>query len=347
VSAHAPPAAPRRATVLGDGGWGTALALLLDSTGIEVTLWGAFPEYVDEVRRTRVNRKFLPGPRLPERLSLEADAEAACARAELIVAAVPTKFMRATFERLAGVLPRQTPYVTVAKGVEAGRLRLGSEIILEVLGPVPVGVLSGPSHAEEVSRGLPTAVVAAAADPALGRIIQAAFMAKTFRVYTSADVLGVELAGAVKNVMAIAAGICDGLEFGDNSKAALVARGLAEMTRFGVARGATPETFSGLAGVGDLVTTCYSRHGRNRAVGVRLGRGETRAQIEGSMEMVAEGVLTAPGVVALARESGIEMPIAAEVVAVLFDGKPPRQAVTDLMTRPPRSEREQYAPPGA
>jgi glycerol-3-phosphate dehydrogenase (NAD(P)+) len=332
----------KRITVLGDGGWGTALALLLEQNGFDVVLWGAFAEYADEMRRTRVNRKFLPNVRLSDGLVLESDPEAATHASDLAVVAIPTKFMRSALERIAPSLPDGLPYLTVAKGVEEERLCRGSQIIAEVLGDVDIGILSGPSHAEEVSRGLPTAVVVAAADEALAKEVQSAFMTKTFRVYTSNDVLGVEIAGAVKNVMAIAAGICDGLELGDNSKAALVTRGLAEMTRLGVDLGADAATFRGLAGVGDLMTTCYSKHSRNRSVGERLGRGETGAAIEQSMEMVAEGVRTTKGLAGLARERGIEMPIAEEVRAVLFDGKSAKELVPALMERPPRSERESF-----
>lgn len=331
-----------RVAILGDGGWGTAIAVLLCRKGIETTLWGAFPEYLEEVRRSRVNRKFLPNVDLPEGLVLDADASSATRSAELIVVAIPSKFMRATLQRIAPALPKDVPYVSVVKGLEEGTLKRPTELIREILGPVAVGVLSGPSHAEEVAMRMPTAVVAASEDPNLASKIQATFFTGSFRVYTSADMLGVELAGAIKNVIAIAAGICDGLGFGDNSKAALVTRGLAEMTRLGVRLGAEAHTFRGLAGVGDLMTTCYSPRSRNRAVGVRLGRGETREQIERSMEMVAEGVRTAPAMATLANRLGVEMPITAQVRAVLFDGKDPRRAVTDLMTRPPKAEREEF-----
>ena len=334
--------AKRRVAVLGDGGWGTAIALLLHSNGFDVALWGAFPEYTEEMRTTRANRKFLPGPRLPDDLRLEHDAAAATEGATLAVVAIPTKFMRSALSRIAEDLPRDLPYVTVAKGVEEERLKRGTEIIAGVLGEVRLGILSGPSHAEEVSRGLPTAVVAASADENLASDVQLAFMSKTFRVYTSDDVIGVEIAGAVKNVMAIAAGICDGLGLGDNSKAALVTRGLAEMTRLGVDLGANPSTFRGLAGVGDLMTTCYSKHSRNRSVGERLGKGETGSQIESSMEMVAEGVRTTKGLTGLARERGVDMPIAEEVRKVLFEDKPVREIVPALMERPPRAEREPF-----
>ena len=340
--ANAVPKGIGRAAVLGDGGWGTALAVLLSRKGTDVTVWGAFPDYTEEMRRSRVNRKFLPGIDLPEGLALESDAAAATRGAELIVVAIPTKFAHATLEHIAEDLPRDVPYVSVAKGLEEGTLLRGTEIVRDVLGDVRVACLSGPSHAEEVAKRLPTAVAAAAADEDLARMVQSSFLTATFRVYTTTDLAGVEFGGAVKNVIAIAAGICDGLGFGDNSKAALLTRGLAEMTRLGVAMGARAETFRGLAGVGDLVTTCYSPFGRNRAVGVKLGQGQTLPEIERSMEMVAEGVRTSRAMKELAASKAVEMPIAAEVCAVLFEGKDPKQAVVDLMTRPPRSEREKF-----
>jgi len=331
-----------RVVVLGDGGWGTALAVTLQRKGVDVTVWGAFPDYVEEVRRSRVNRKFLPGIDIPGEMLLEADAAKATEGAELVVVAIPTSFMRATLERIAPALPRDVPYVSVAKGLEEGRLLRGTEIIRDCLGDVEIGCLSGPSHAEEVAKRLPTAVVAAAESEPLAQLIQATFLTATFRVYRSTDLVGVEFGGAVKNVIAIAAGICDGLGFGDNSKAALLTRGLAEMTRLGVNMGAEPATFRGLSGIGDLITTCCSPYGRNRAVGVKLGQGVPIEEIEASTEMVAEGVRTAPAICDLSSRKGVEMPIAREVCAVLYNGKAPKQAVVDLMTRPPRAESESF-----
>ncbi len=337
---EASPGEAGRVTVLGDGGWGTALAVTLVRKGVSVTVWGAFPDYVEEMRRSRVNRKFLPGIDLPEALEFEADAAKAVRGAELVVVAIPTQYIRSTLGRLAPALPRDVPYVSVAKGLEEGRLRRATEIVRDCLGGVRIGCLSGPSHAEEVAKRLPTAVAAAAETEDLARLIQATFLTATFRVYRCTDLVGVELGGAIKNVIAIAAGISDGLGFGDNSKAALLTRGLAEMTRLGVRMGAEAETFRGLSGIGDLITTCYSPYGRNRAVGVKLGQGVPLEEIEASTEMVAEGVRTAPAICDLAGRKGAEMPIATEVCAVLFGGKLPRQAVVDLMTRPPKAESE-------
>jgi glycerol-3-phosphate dehydrogenase (NAD(P)+) len=328
-----------RITVVGDGGWGTALALLLDGKGHRVRLWGAFPDYIETTRRTRENAKFLPGVRLPESLELASDLAEAVEAAEVLVAAVPTPFLRQVLRRLAPCYAPGTPVVSVAKGIENRTLERPSQIVQSVLGRVPVVALSGPSHAEEVARGLPTTVAAASRDPGLASHIQGLFMTDRFRVYTNRDVVGVELGGSIKNVIAIAAGICDGLGLGDNAKAALLTRGLAEMTRLGVAMGARRETFAGLAGIGDLITTCMSPYGRNRAVGIQIGQGRKLADILAGMEQVAEGVRTTKSVRALARRHGAEMPITEECYRVLFRGKSPGRAVHDLMRRAAKGER--------
>ena len=327
-----------RVTVVGDGGWGTALALLLVGKGYPVRLWGAFPDYVAEMRRRRENVKFLPGIPLPEALELCDDLPAAVEDATVAVAAVPAQFMRDVLGRLAGRCPRGVPIVSVAKGIENRTLLRPSQIVTDVLGRVPVVALSGPSHAEEVARGLPTTVAVACRDADRARRIQNLFMTDRFRVYTNRDVVGVELGGAVKNVIAIAAGICDGLGLGDNAKAALLTRGLAEMMRLGTAMGARRDTFAGLAGMGDLVTTCMSPYGRNRAVGVQIGQGRSLRDILEGMEQVAEGVRTTRSVHALARQRGVEMPITAQCHRVLFRGKDPRRAVGDLMRRAAKDE---------
>lgn len=324
--------------VIGDGGWGTALALLLAGKGRTVRLWGAFPDYVDEMRRRRENVRFLPGIPLLEAVELADDLAAAVAGAELIVAAVPTQFLRGVLRRLLPLAPRGVPVVSVAKGIENRTLLRPTQVIASVLGRVPLAALSGPSHAEEVARGLPATVTVASRSPELARRVQQAFMTGRFRVYTTRDVVGVELGGAVKNVVAIAAGICDGLGLGDNAKAALLTRGLAEMMRLGVAMGARRETFAGLAGIGDLITTCTSPYGRNRAVGVAIAQGKTLAEIVAATPMVAEGVKTTLSVRALARRHRVQMPITAQVYQVLFRGKDPRCGVRDLMRRAARGE---------
>ena len=252
------------------------------------------------------------------------------------MAAVPTSYLRATLARLAPELPAGVPVLSVVKGIEYGSFARPSQLIQETIGPRPIAVLSGPSHAEELARGLPASVVVSGTDESLNEQIRDVLSHDAFRVYTSTDALGVELAGALKNILGIAAGICDGLGFGDNAKAALITRGLVEITRLGVDLGARHETFYGLAGVGDVVTTCYSPYGRNRSVGERIGRGETLDQVLGGMVNVAEGVPTTRSVHSLALRRGVEMPITSELHQILFEGKPPRSAVADLMVRAPR-----------
>ncbi len=324
-------------SVLGDGGWGTALALVLDRNGHEVTVWGAFPEVVAETRRSRENARYLPGVALPASVRWTSD-RAEAAGAELFVAAAPSKYARAVLESFASRLPERPHIVSVAKGFDPETCLRITEVAEELVPGVRVAVLSGPSHAEEVARGIPSAVAVASADPAEAELLQSLFNRREFRVYTTPDVVGVELGGAVKNVIAIAAGVADGMGYGDNTKAALVTRGLAEMTRLGVARGADPMTFSGLSGMGDLVVTCFSRHSRNRGVGERLGRGEAIADILGGMVQVAEGVPTAATTRVLARRHGVAVPIVDQVAAILHEAKDPREAVNDLLERDPRPE---------
>ncbi len=330
---------PRRITILGSGAMATACSVLLcEQAGPSVVIWARSAERAAELDRDRENRKLLPGVRIPARVEITGDIDSAAAGAEVLVAAIPTRYLRETLARMAPHVPAAVPVVSVAKGLEIGTLMRPSEIIADVLGPRVVAALSGPSHAEEIARRMPASVVAASTEPSFAKRVQALFTTDRFRVYTNADLLGVELAGAIKNVIAIAAGIGDGLGFGDNAKSALVTRGLVELTRFGVALGAQPETFGGLAGIGDLITTCFSRHSRNRHVGECLGRGQSINQIVAGMDAVAEGVTTTSSVHDLAGRRGIEMPITAEVHAVLFEGKSPMQAAHSLMTRPPRPE---------
>ncbi len=326
-------------SIIGDGGWGTALGLVLHRNGHKVTLWGPFPDYLDEVRRTGENRKFLPGVKLPPELAWTADRAQAVAGAEVIVAAVPSRFYRQVLASFAPLIQGQPAIVSVSKGLDKESHRRLTEVAEEVLGRRPVAALSGPSHAEEVARGIPTAVAIACTDHGVADLLQQVFNNPTFRVYTTDDVTGVELGGALKNVIAVAAGISDGIGFGDNSKAALITRGLAEMTRLGVARGAHPETFAGLSGIGDLIVTCASKLSRNRGVGERLGRGEKLDAILGGMEQVAEGIWTCRAALDLARELGVEVPITEQVVAVVHDGVDPRAAVQVLMARDPKRER--------
>lgn len=339
----------KRITIIGDGGWGTALAILLNGKGYDVVLWSNFSEYAAQLRTTRHNVKFLPGVKIPEQIEITSDLVEAVHGTDLLVSAVPVLYLRSVMVRLANVLHSIIPIVSVAKGIENGTLMRASEVIADCLRKspairhlesIPIAVLSGPSHAEEVARGLPTTVVVSSHDMTLARHLQETFTTPRFRVYTNPDMLGVELGAAVKNVIAIAAGILDGLGLGDNAKSALITRGLAEITRLGIAMGADPRTFSGLAGLGDLITTCISPHGRNRAVGIAIGRGKKLKDILAGMEMVAEGVMTTKSVCVLAQQYKVEMPITAEVYKVLFEDKDPRQALSDLMMRQPKPEIE-------
>jgi glycerol-3-phosphate dehydrogenase (NAD(P)+) len=328
----------RRVAILGAGGMGTALAMLLARSAAAVRVWSRDPEQALRFARSRVNERHLPGIVIPDSIGITADGAEAAEGAELLVVAIPTPYLRATLERLAAALPPSIPVLSVVKGIEFGTFARPSQIIRETLGPRPISVLSGPSHAEELARGLPASVVISGTEGPLNARIRDTLSHETFRVYTSTDALGVELAGALKNILGIAAGICDGLGFGDNAKAALLTRGLVEIARLGVDLGARLETFYGLAGVGDVVTTCYSPYGRNRAVGERIGQGEAPDRVLGGMVNVAEGVPTTRSVHALARERGVEMPITAELHRVLFEGKSPRAAVVDLMVREPKVE---------
>ncbi len=327
-------------TVLSDGAWGTALATVLLDNGHEVTLWGAFPDYLETMRNNRENIRFLPGVRLPEALRIEDDIRVAAGAADLVVLATPTQFLRGVLEKFAPVFDsRRQILVNVAKGIEVGSWLRVSQITRAMLGESRYVALSGPSHAEEVARRVPTLVVAASADAEAAATVQKCFMNEVFRVYTASDVVGVELGGALKNVIAVAAGIADGMELGDNPKAALLTRGISEMGRLGEALGGSARTFSGLSGIGDLIVTCSSRHSRNRHVGEELGRGRRLSGILEAMGMVvAEGVTTARGAKHLAEQVGVETPIINEVHRILFKDKEPRRAIVDLMTRDPRAE---------
>lgn len=325
--------------VLGSGAMGIACAFLLaEHREQRVKLWGRDAGHIAELTAARENVRLLPGIRIPESIELTADIEQAVADVDLLVVAIPSAYLRDTLTRLAPSIPRGLPVVSVVKGMENSTQYRPSQIISEVLQHDTVAVLGGPSHSEEICRRLPASVVVASPDPQLARRVQSLFSTDRFRVYTNRDMLGVELAGALKNVVAIAAGISDGLGFGDNAKAALVTRAAVEMTRFGTMSGADPSTFYGLAGLGDLITTCISPYGRNRKVGERLGRGETLGQILQTMQSVAEGVPTSRSIYDYARQRGIDMPISTEVYRVLFEDKPPHEATTDLMVRPPRDE---------
>jgi len=327
-----------KVTIVGDGGWGTAIGLLLDGYGHAVTLWGPFADYLDEIRATRENTRYLPNIALPGTLRWTADPAEATRGAELAVLAMPSKFFAEVCRKFARHLSPDTPVVSLTKGLcEATHCRM-SELAQDILGVRRIAVLSGPSHAEEVARKMPTAVVAASADEALARHVQQVFSGPFFRVYTSDDPLGVEVGGAVKNVIAVAVGASDGLGFGDNTRAALITRGLAEVTRFGMALGARPETLAGLSGVGDLIVTCTSTHSRNHSVGLRLGKGEAIGAILGSMKMVAEGVWNAKVIHTLAGRLMLSMPITEVVHGLCYGNLSAMMAVAQLMSRDAKPE---------
>ena len=326
--------------VLGDGAWGTALACNLLGNGHEVVMWGAFPDYLEEMARKRENFKFLPGAALPESLRFSPDPAEAAQGAKLLLLATPTQFLRSVLKKFAN-LPgvREKLFVNVAKGIEQNSWLRISEMVREELGQVSYAAISGPSHAEEVIRRVPTLVTAASAQPEAAELVQSVFMNEKFRVYTSGDVVGVELGGALKNVFAVAAGILDGMKLGDNPKAALMTRGIHEMGQLGELLGGEKSTFAGLSGIGDLIVTCCSGHSRNRHVGEELGRGKKLPVILQEMGMVvAEGVTTAKGAYALARRVDAETPIIDEINAILYDGKDVAAAIEGLMTRAPKRE---------
>ena len=335
-----------RITVVGAGAWGTTLADLLARKDHTVTLWAREPEVVDGVNREHVNAMFLPDAALDPRLVATDDLPAAVRRAEVIVSAAPSHALRAVMQSAAGCVSGRPLIVSVSKGLEPERLQTLSRVLAEVFeregraGPSRIAVLSGPSFAREVYERQPTALVAAAADHDVAREVQQVFSTSTFRVYSHTDVLGVELGGALKNVIAIATGIVEGLGLGYNPRAALITRGLAELTRLGVALGADPLTFAGLAGMGDLVLTATGPLSRNRSLGVELGRGRRLEEIQAERRTVAEGVQTARSATALGVREGVELPIAREVNEILFRGKSPRAAVAELMER--ELKREQW-----
>jgi glycerol-3-phosphate dehydrogenase (NAD(P)+) len=320
-----------RVTVLGAGSFGTTLAIHLAAAGHDVRLWGRDAAAMARIRDTRENAKFLAGIMLPPGVKVHAELERALEAAEFTVFVVPSQAMRPVAAQVAAIGTAGLP-VCASKGLELGSLRRLSEVLAETLGDRAPVVLTGPSHAEEVARGIPTTVVAACTDEARARAVQVLCSTPRFRVYTNDDVVGCEYGGALKNVIAIAAGVCDGLGFGDNTKGALLTRGLAEMSRLGEAMGARRETFFGLTGMGDLITTAMSRHSRNRHVGERLGRGEKLEQVLGAMVMVAEGVHTARAARDVGRQRDVELPITEQVCA-LFEGRDPQSALMALMTR--------------
>ena len=322
-------------TIVGAGAWGTALGLILQRGGHSVTFWGHDAAHLDEMKRSRRNERYLPGIELPGTWAYESDIRHAVLGSECLVVAVPSKAIRVVAGELgdySGIV------VSVTKGIELDTGLTMCGVLRKTAPRTRIAALSGPSLAEEVARGVPTAIVAASEKPELAHVVQQTFHGKTLRVYTSTDIVGVEMGGALKNVVAIAAGVSDGFGFGDNSKASLLTRGIVEIRRLGVACGAHPETFSGLSGLGDLTVTCFSKLSRNRGLGERLGRGEKLKDIVSSSVTVAEGYPTARSAFQLARKLNVGTPIIDEVHAVLYEGKSVAQGLHDLMSRESKAE---------
>jgi glycerol-3-phosphate dehydrogenase (NAD(P)+) len=324
--------------VIGGGAWGTALADLLGRNGHSVRLWAREPDVVASIEATHENTRFLPGARLSDRIQPTTNVREAVDGALLVVCAVPSEHLRTMVRAVTTVVADDAVVAVATKGIEPGTLRLMTDVVGDELAGVSVVALSGPSFAAEVAARQPTAVVAASTDELAAGEVQQAFASRQFRVYTHDDVIGVELGGALKNVMAVASGISDGLGLGFNSRAALITRGLAEMTRLGVALGAHPATFAGLAGLGDLVLTCTGPLSRNQSLGVEIGQGATLAEALATRETVAEGVVTARSAWALAERAGVDMPIVRAVNRVLYEGRPAREAIAELMERELRAE---------
>ena len=324
--------------VLGAGSWGIALAKLLYDNGHEVTVWSALQDEIDMLNREHEHVDKLKGVKLPEEMIFTSDLNAAVTDSKILVTAVPSVFVRSTAKTLKNYYKPDQIIVNVSKGIEEATLHTMSNIIEEEIPGSTVAVLSGPSHAEEVGRGIPTTIVVGAKKREVAEIVQEAFMSPVFRVYTSPDVLGIEIGAALKNVIALAAGIADGLGYGDNTKAALITRGMAEISRLGVAMGGKPETFYGLSGIGDLIVTCASMHSRNRRAGILIGKGYTAKQAMDEVKMVVEGVYSAKAGKKLAEQYNIEMPIVEKVNEILFDNLPAADCLKDLMVRDKKTE---------
>ncbi len=320
-------------SVLGAGTWGTALAILLSNNGHKVILWSKLQKEVDALLDNRNDIKNLPGAIMPQDVEITSDLTYACMEPDIIVFAVASPFVRSTANEAAKLIKKGQIIVNVAKGIEETTLFTLTDIIQDEIKDAEITVLSGPSHAEEVSRGIPTTCVVGAKNKATASLIQDAFMTENFRVYTNPDIIGIELGGSLKNVIALAAGISDGLGFGDNTKAALMTRGIAEISRLGLKMGGRPETFSGLSGVGDLIVTCSSRHSRNRNAGVYIGQGMSVSEAMDKVAQTVEGVYSAKAALALARKYEVEMPIVEQINLILFENKSPKDAVADLLLR--------------
>lgn len=326
-----------KTAVIGAGTWGTALAIVLANNGHEVSIWSKFPEEVESLISTR-KHKNLPGAVLPESIQGSNDLERLCRESELLVLAVPSIYIRSTAHEMASFLSDGKLIVVVAKGIEEGTLLSMTDIVEEEIPTANVAVLSGPTHAEEVSRMLPTTIVAGARDEETAIIVQDCFMNENFRVYINLDRTGIEIGAALKNVIALAAGMADGLGYGDNTKAALITRGIAEISRLGMRVGCKMETFAGLSGIGDLIVTCASVHSRNRRAGVLIGQGRTYEEAMQEVGQVVEGVYAAKAALELSRKYEVSMPIVEKVNEILFEGKSPKEAVRELMIRDRKEE---------
>ncbi|MCM8791665.1 MAG: NAD(P)-dependent glycerol-3-phosphate dehydrogenase [Candidatus Omnitrophica bacterium] len=324
--------------VLGDGGWGTTLAILLNNKGYNLTLWSAFADYALYLDKKRENKKFLPGIRIPENIKITSNLEEALLGKEIVIFAIPSIYLRSVLKEIKKYKITKSIFVSATKGIERKTLMRMSEVIKDELKNIKLSVLSGPTIAQEVARGVPTTAVIASFDKKMNSFLQEVFITERFRVYTNVDLIGVELGGSLKNVIAIACGIADGLGFGTNTKAAILTRGLVEITRLGVAMGANSKTFSGISGLGDMATTCMSCFSRNRYVGEEIGKGRCLKDILKKMAMVAEGVFTAESAYKLSLKYKIDMPITREVYFVLYKDKPPHVAVRDLMSRERKDE---------
>ncbi|MFZ5354743.1 MAG: NAD(P)H-dependent glycerol-3-phosphate dehydrogenase [Bacillota bacterium] len=330
-------------SIVGAGSWGTAIATLLANKGCDVKLWVRRKELLDKLYKSRINEAYLPSVKLPENVSFTNDMEEGCKGREIIVLATPSHIVRETAEALKYVVNKQQIIVNLAKGIENGTLLRMSEVIEEVLPDNRISIMSGPCHAEEVAQNIPTAIVSTARDRSTAEYIQDIFMTPRFRVYTNPDLIGVELGGALKNIIALGAGIIDGLGFGDNTKAALMTRGIVEMARLGESLGASRLTFGGLSGIGDLIVTCTSMHSRNRKAGIALGQGKKLDEILSGSSMVIEGIRTTKSAYFLAQKQGVEMPITEEIYNLLYNDSDIKDSVENLMMRSKTHEIEDIA----
>ena len=327
-------------SVIGSGGWGTAVAIMLADNGHEVTLWSYLKEESDNLKKYHENKPFLPGVKLPDGINFTSELADCLSGRDIIVTATPSHAIRTTARNMSQYIRDGQIIVNISKGIEEGTYLTLSKVIKQEIPNCEIVVMSGPSHAEEVSRGIPTTNVVAAENEETAVLVQDMFMNPNFRVYTNPDILGVELGGSLKNVIALCAGIIDGMNLGDNTKAALMTRGLVEMSRLGAAMGAHAETFNGLSGVGDLIVTCTSMHSRNRRAGILIGQGKTAEEAQNEVKMVVEGVRTCRAAKELSDKVGVEMPIVNEAYKVLFEGMPAKEAVANLMGREKKHESE-------